>query len=119
MTDIRDPLDPIARWRALIDAVEGIALAATDAPEIDPAEAKEVRRLITMRLAARRNSLPAAWTGRPGIVPRLVPDPRANAAPPDRSEPGPAGSAPACAPSAGLARVGRNATGSGQPRTAK
>ena len=89
MTDIRDGLDPIARWRALIDAVEGVALAATDAPEIDPAEAKEVRRLITMRLAAWGNNLPAAWTGRPGIVPRLVPDPRANPAPTDGADPAP------------------------------
>jgi hypothetical protein len=87
MTDIRDPLDPITRWRALIDAVEGIALAATDAPEIDPAEAKEVRRLITMRLAARRNNLPTAWTGRPGIVPRAGKAPAA--APPDRTETAP------------------------------
>ena len=89
MTDIRDGLDPIARWRALIDAMEAVTLAAAGTPEIDSTEAEEVRRLITMRLAARRNNLPAAWTGRPGIVPRLVPDPRANAAPPDRTEPAP------------------------------
>ena len=40
MSDIRDKLDPIARWRATIDAVEGVTLAATDTPEIDPAEAE-------------------------------------------------------------------------------
>jgi len=89
MTDIRDGLDPIARWRALIDAMEAVTLAAAGTPEIDSTEAEEVRRLITMRLAAWGNNLPAAWTGRPGIVPRLVPDPRANAAPPDRTEPAP------------------------------
>ena len=87
--EFRDGLDPIARWRALIDAMEAVTLAAAGTPEIDSTEAEEVRRLITMRLAARRNNLPAAWTGRPGIVPRLVPDPRANAAPPDRTEPAP------------------------------
>jgi len=81
MTDIRDGLDPIARWRALIDAMEAVTLAAAGTPEIDSTEAEEVRRLITMRLAAWGNNLPAAWTGRPGIVPRLVPDPRANPAP--------------------------------------
>ena len=90
MTDVRNPLDPTARWRATIDAMEAVMLAAPDAPEIEPTEAEEIRRLITMRLvSARRNSLPAAWTRRPGIVPRLVPDPRANAAPPDRTEPAP------------------------------
>ena len=89
MTDIHDGLDPIARWRALIDAMEAVTLAAAGTPEIDSTEAEEVRRLITMRLAAWGNNLPAAWTGRPGIVPRLVPDPRANAAPPDRTEPAP------------------------------
>ena len=90
MTDIRDRLDPIARWRATIDAIEGVTLAAPDAPEIDASEAEEVRRLITMRLAAvRRNNLPAAWTRRPGVVPRLVPETRATPAPTDRAEPAP------------------------------
>jgi len=88
MTDIRDGLDPIARWRALIDAMEAVTLAAAGTPEIDSTEAEEVRRLIAMRLAAaRRNNLPAAWTVRPGIVPRLVPDTRATPAPTDRAEP--------------------------------
>jgi hypothetical protein len=88
MTDIRDPLDPVALWSATIDAVEAVALATTGTPEIDPIEAEEVRRLIAMRLAAaRRNNLPTAWTGRPGIVARLVADTRANPAPTDGAEP--------------------------------
>jgi len=90
MIDIRDRLDPIARWRATIDAVEAVTLAATDAPEIDPAEAEEVRRLATMRrAAARRDNLPAAWARRSGVVPRLVPDTRATPAPTDRGKPAP------------------------------
>src|SRR5262249_37418844 len=90
MTDIRDPLDPVARWRAVVDAVEGIALAATDAPEIDPTEAEEVQRVIAMRLAtARRNNLPAAWTRRPRIGPRLVADRRATPVPTDGADPAP------------------------------
>ena len=90
MTDIRDRMDPIPRWRATIDAMEGVTLAAPDAPEIDASEAEEVRRLITMRLAAvRRNNLPAAWTRRPGVVPRLVPETRATPAPTDCAEPAP------------------------------
>ena len=90
MTDIRDGLDPIARWRALIDAMEAVTLAAAGTPEIDSTEAEEVRRLIAMRLAAaRRNNLPTAWTGRPGIVARLVADTRANPAPTDGADPAP------------------------------
>ena len=99
MTDIHDRLDPIARWRALIDALEGVTLAATGAPELDPGEAEEVRRLITMRLAAaRRNSLPAAWTRRPGVVSALVPDTRATPAPTDRAEPAPQAPQPSARP---------------------
>jgi hypothetical protein len=75
MTGIRDASDPIARWRATIEALEAVVRAAPDEPEIDTAEAKEVRRLITMRLAAARpNNLPAAWVRRPGILPQIVPD---------------------------------------------
>ena len=46
MTDVRNPLDPTARWRATIDAMEAVMLAAPDAPEIEPTEAEEIRRLI-------------------------------------------------------------------------
>lgn len=68
MTGIRDASHPVARWRATIDALEAVVRAASDEPEIDPAEAKEVGRLITMRLAAAgHNNLPAAWVRRPGI----------------------------------------------------
>jgi hypothetical protein len=99
MTDVRNPLDPTARWRATIDAMEAVMLAAPDAPEIEPTEAEEVRRLITMRLAAaRRNSLPAAWTRRPGVVSPLVPDTRATPAPTDRTEPAPRAPHPATRP---------------------
>ena len=90
MTDKHDRSDPITRWRALIDALEGVTLAAPGGPEADPAEGEEVRRLISMRLAvARRNNLPAAWTRQPGIVPRLVPDTPATPAPADCAEPAP------------------------------
>ena len=67
-----------------------VVSAAPDQPEIDPAEAEEVRRLITMRLtAARRNNLPAVWTRRPGVVSCLVSDTRATPEPTDRAEPAP------------------------------
>lgn len=90
MTGIRDRSDPTARWRATIDAVEAVLQAAADEPEIDPTEAEEVRRLVTMRLAAaRRNNLPAAWAVRPGIVPRLVPDTGAAPETAERAEPTP------------------------------
>jgi hypothetical protein len=90
MTDNRYRSDPLARWHAAIDALEAVVLATPDQPVIDTAEAMEIQRLIAMRLAAaRRNTLPAAWTRRPGIVPHLVPDPRATPAPTDRAEPAP------------------------------
>jgi hypothetical protein len=75
MTGIRDKSDPIARWRATIDALEAAVHAAPDEAEIDTVEAEEVRRLITMRLAAaRHHNLPRSWVRRPGIVPRIVPE---------------------------------------------
>ena len=90
MTDNRERSDPIARWHATIDALESVVLAALDQPEIDPAEAKEVQRLITMRLAAARpNTLPPAWVRRPGIGPHLVPDAEAVPETTERAEPTP------------------------------
>jgi hypothetical protein len=87
MTGIRDASDPIARWRATIDALEAVVRAAPDEPEIDMAEAKEVRRLITTRLAAaRHNNLPAAWVRRPGILPQIVPDTEARPETTERAE---------------------------------
>ena len=87
MTGIRDASDPIARWRATIDALEAVVRAAPDEPEIDMAEAKEVRRLITTRLAAaRHNNLPAAWVRRPGILPQIVPDTEARPESTERAE---------------------------------
>jgi hypothetical protein len=75
MTDFRDRPDTTNRWRAIIEALEAIVLAAPDEPEIDPAEAEEVRRLVMVRTAhRRRNNLPAAWVRRPGILPQIVPD---------------------------------------------
>jgi hypothetical protein len=75
MTDSRDRPDATARWRATIEALEAIVLAAADEPEIDPTEAEEVRRLVMVRTAQRRrNTLPAAWVRRPGILPHIVPD---------------------------------------------
>ena len=39
MTEFRDKRDTTDRWRATIEALEAIVLAAPDEPEIDPAEA--------------------------------------------------------------------------------
>jgi hypothetical protein len=87
MTGIRDASDPIARWRATIEALEAVVRAAPDEPEIDMADAKEVRRLITMRLAAaRHNNLPAAWVRRPGVLPQIVPDTGASPETTERAE---------------------------------
>jgi hypothetical protein len=75
MTDFRDRPDATDRWRATIEALEAVVLAAPDEPAIDPAEAEEVRRLVVVRTAWRRhNTLPAAWARRPGILPQIVPD---------------------------------------------
>jgi hypothetical protein len=77
MTDIRDRSGLIARWRATVDALEGVVLAAADEPEIDATEADEVRRLVMVRTARRRrNTLPAAWMRRPGALTQIVPDDR-------------------------------------------
>ena len=85
MTDNRDRSDPIACWHATIDALEAAVLTAPDQLEIDTAEAKEVQRLITIRLAAARpNNLPAAWARRPGIVARIV---TSTGAAPETTEP--------------------------------
>ena len=74
MTDFRDKPDASDHWRATIEALEAVVLAASDEPEIDPAEAEEVRRLVMVRAARRkRNTLPAAWVRRPGILPQIVP----------------------------------------------
>ena len=69
MTGVGDKRDPIARWRAMIDTLESVLLAAADEPEIDAGGVEEVRRLVMVRTARRRrNTLPAAWTRRPGIL---------------------------------------------------
>jgi hypothetical protein len=75
MTDFRDKRDTTDRWRATIEALEAVVLGAPDGPEIDPAEAEEVRRLVMVQTARRRrNTLPAAWARRPGMLPQIVPD---------------------------------------------
>src|SRR5262249_2356309 len=62
------------RWRAVIDALEALMLAAPDDPAVDPAEAEEVRRLIMVRTARwKRNMLPAAWTRRPEFLHQVLP----------------------------------------------
>jgi len=62
MTDFRDKPDATARWPATIKALEAIALMASDEPEIDPAEAEEVGRLVMVRTARRRcNTRPMVW----------------------------------------------------------
>jgi hypothetical protein len=73
MTDFLDRPNATDRWRAMIDALEEVVLAAPDEPAIDPAEAEEVRRLVMVRTAPRRrDALPAAWTRRPGFFLREV-----------------------------------------------
>ena len=75
MTDFRDKPDATDRWHATIEALEAVVLAAPDGPEIDPAEAEEVGRLVMVQTARRRrNTLPAAWARRPGILPQIVPE---------------------------------------------
>jgi hypothetical protein len=62
MTDFRDKPDATDRWRATIKALEAIVLTASHEPEIDPAEAEEVRRLVMVRTARRRsNTRPTVW----------------------------------------------------------
>jgi hypothetical protein len=47
---------------ARLDALEAIVLMASNEPEIDPAEAKGVRRLVMVRTARRRcNTRPTVW----------------------------------------------------------
>jgi hypothetical protein len=90
MTDVRDRPDVTDRWRATVEALEAVVLAAPDGPEIDPAEAEEVRRLVIVQTARRRrNTLPAAWVRRPGILPQIVPDtePTPKATGPDEPTP--------------------------------
>jgi hypothetical protein len=84
MTRIRDKSNPIARWRATIEALEAVVLSAANEAEINPAEAEEVRHLIMIRIAARRrSSLPAAWPG-PRIVMPPKPLAELNGPTPDR-----------------------------------
>jgi hypothetical protein len=99
MTDFRDGPNATNRWRAMIDALEGVVLAAPDEPAIDPAEAEEVRRLVMVRTASwRRDALPAAWARRAGflreVVPGAEPAPHATGAgkprPPSPERPAPA-----------------------------
>ena len=90
MTDFRDRPDTSDRWRATIEALEAVVLAAPDEPEIDPAEAEDVRRLVMVRTARRRrDTLPAAWARRPGILPQILPDaePTPKATGPDEPTP--------------------------------
>jgi hypothetical protein len=99
MTGIRDKSDPIADWRATIDALEAAVQAAPDEHEIDMVEAEEVRRLITIRLAAiRHNNLPASWVRPPGIVPRIGPDPGAAPKTTERAETTPPSAHPSARP---------------------
>jgi hypothetical protein len=76
MTDFRDRPNATNRWRAVIDALEEVVLAAPDEPATDPAEAEEVRRLVMVRTAPwRRDTLPAAWARRAGLLRQVAPDP--------------------------------------------
>jgi hypothetical protein len=76
MTDFRDRPNATNRWRAMIDALEEVVLAASEGSAVDPAEADEVRRLVMVRTAPwRRDALPAAWARRAGFLRQMVPDP--------------------------------------------
>jgi hypothetical protein len=109
MTDFRDRPDTTDHWRATIEVLEAIVLAAPDEPEIDSAEADEVRRLVMVRTARRRrDTLPAAWTRRPGMLLQMVPDaePTPKTTGPDEiTLPSPH---PTARPAAGLAWVSRS-----------
>jgi hypothetical protein len=73
MTDFRDRPNAANRWRAMIDALEEVVLAAPEEPAIDPAEAEEVRRLVMVRTAPwRGDALPAAWTRRAAFLREVV-----------------------------------------------
>jgi hypothetical protein len=90
MTDRSDIPNATDRWRAAIEALEGMvqatSLEAKSVYEIDPAEAEEVRHLIMIRIAARRrSSLPAARVHCPGIV--MPPKPLAELNRPTRDGP--------------------------------
>ncbi len=74
MTELHDKPDATDRWRATIEALEAVVLTPPDEPEIDPVDAEEVRRLVLLQTARRRNTLPAAWARRPGILPQIVPN---------------------------------------------
>jgi hypothetical protein len=90
MTEFRDRPDATDRWRATIEALEAVVLAAPDEPPIDRAEAEDVRRLVRVRTARRRrNTLLAAWARRPGMLPQIVPDaePTPQATGPDKPPP--------------------------------
>jgi hypothetical protein len=63
MTDFRDKPDATDRWRATIDALEAVVLTAPDGPEIDPAEAEDVRRLVMVQTARRRRKHPPRGLG--------------------------------------------------------
>ena len=74
MTDFRDRPDATDRWGAVIDGLEALVLAAPGEPAVDPGEAEEVRRLIMVRTARqKRDTLPAAWTRRPGFLHQVWP----------------------------------------------
>jgi hypothetical protein len=100
MTDFRDRPDATNRWRAMIEALEEVVLAASDEAPTNPAEAEEVRRLVMVRTAPRRrDTLPAAWVRRPAFLRQVVPDaePAPHAAGAEKPRP-PAPERPAPAP---------------------
>jgi RNA polymerase sigma-70 factor (ECF subfamily) len=94
LAQLRARLLPGLEWdellnEALLRALDG-SRRWPDGPEIDPAEAEEVRRLVMVQTARRRrNTLPAAWSRRPGIPPQIVPDaePTPKATGPDEPTP--------------------------------
>src|SRR5271169_4290404 len=87
MTDFHDRPDATDRWRATIEALEAVVLAAPDESEVDLATAEEVRRLVMVRTARRRrDTLPAAWARRPGILPQIVSDAEPTPRSPDRRQ---------------------------------
>jgi hypothetical protein len=108
------PVSPSERWRATLDALDGVARdGAVDAPEDGADAAEEMRRLIALALAGagaapgawRHTSLPVAWhrRGRVRVTveapsPVQEPDAAGTPAPEAPSDAAPAARGPRPAP---------------------
>jgi len=90
MTDIRDKPEATDRWRATIDALEAVLLTALTISRSIPRRPERSAAWLMLQTARRRrNTLPAAWARRPGMLPQIVPDaePTPKATGPDEPTP--------------------------------